>query len=227
VTAAARTVALIPAFNEVRTIADVVTGLRGAVDHVLVVDDGSSDGTGAVAARTGAEVLAHPVNRGKGHAVRSGIAALAARDFTQVLLLDGDLQHLPSEAHLLIDAAARTGADVVLGERRFERAEMPASRYHANRLGSRALSWFVGVPLRDTQCGFRLVRLQALRDLPLRARGYEIETEMLVKLWRRGATLASVPISAVYAGQASKLRPVRDTTKTCFLAVYYRYIERL
>ncbi len=82
-------------------------------------------------------------------------------------------------------------------------------------------------PLRDTQCGFRVFRLEALRGLPLRARGYDIETEMLVKLWRRGAALASVPISAVYAGQVSKLRPVRDTTRTCFLAVYYRYIERL
>jgi hypothetical protein len=104
---------------------------------------------------------------------------------------------------------------------------MPASRYHANRIGSRALSWFVGVPLRDTQCGFRLVRTAALRNLPLRATGYEIETEMLVKLWRRGARITSVPITAVYAGQVSKLRPVRDTTRTCFLAVYYRYIERL
>lgn len=226
-TAVLRPVALIPAFNEAGTIAEVITGLRGVVEHVLVVDDGSTDGTGAIAEREGAEVLAHPVNRGKGHAIRSGIAALGERGFTHVLMLDGDLQHLPSEAPLLIDAAARTGGDVVLGERRFDRAEMPASRYHANRLGSRALSWFVGVPLRDTQCGFRLVRLAALRGLPLRARGYEIETEMLVKLWRRGATLASVPVTAVYAGQVSKLRPVRDTTRTCFLAVYYRYIERL
>ena len=85
----------------------------------------------------------------------------------------------------------------------------------------------LGVPLRDTQCGFRVVRLSALRGLRLRGRGYEIETEMLVKLWRRGARTSTVPISAVYAGQVSKLRPVRDTTKTCFLAVYYRYIERL
>jgi hypothetical protein len=144
-----------------------------------------------------------------------------------VLLLDGDMQHLPSEAPALIEKARESGADLVLGERRFGREGMPASRYHANRWGSRALSAFVGVPLRDTQCGFRVVRLAALRGLTLRARGYDIETEMLVKLRRRGARLASVPVSAVYGGQASKLRPIRDTTKTCFLAVYYRYIERL
>jgi glycosyltransferase involved in cell wall biosynthesis len=222
-----RTAALIPAFNEARTIRDVLDGLRGVVDHVLVVDDGSTDGTQAAAREKGAEVLAHASNRGKGHAVRAGIAALSPRDFTHVLIMDGDMQHLPAEAPRLIQAALETGADLVLGERRFGREAMPASRYHANRWGSRVLSWFVGIPLRDTQCGFRVVRLAALDGLPLRARGYDIETEMLVKLWRRGARITSVPVSAVYAGQASKLRPIRDTTRTCFLAVYYRYIERL
>lgn len=222
-----RTSALIPAFNEAGPIRNVLDGLRGIVDHVLVVDDGSTDGTNRVATELGAEVLVHAENRGKGHAVRSGIEALSQRGFTHVLIMDGDMQHLPSEAPRLIQAASETGADLVLGERHFGRDAMPASRYHANRWGSRALSWFVGIPLSDTQCGFRVVRLAALRGLPLRATGYDIETEMLVKLWRRGARIKGVPVSAVYAGQASKLRPIRDTTRTCFLAVYYRYLERL
>ena len=119
------------------------------------------------------------------------------------------------------------GVDVVLGERRFEREAMPASRYHANRLGSHVLSWFVGLRIPDTQCGFRVFRVDALRGITLRARGYEIETEMLVKLSRRRARITTVPVTAVYAGQRSKLRPVRDTTRTCFLAVYYRFIERI
>ena len=224
---AMRAAALVPAYNEAGTIAQVIEGLRGVVHRVLVVDDGSTDGTGQLAAAAGAEVAAQPSNHGKGHAIRRGLEILQGRDVTHVLLLDGDMQHLPSEAPALLDEAARTGADLVLGERRFGRAGMPPSRYHANRLGSLALSWFVGVPLRDTQCGFRVVRLAALRGLRLRARGYDIETEMLVKMWRRGATIASVPVTAVYAGQVSKLRPIRDTTRTCFRAVYYRYLERL
>jgi predicted exporter len=224
---AMRTAALIPAFNEAPHVAAVIEGLRGTVDHVMVVDDGSTDGTGARALASGAEVLTLPRNSGKGLALRTGLDALAARDFTHVLLLDGDLQHLPGEAPRLIDAARTSGADLILGERSFNREAMPGSRYHANRLGTRALSGFLGLPLRDTQCGFRVVRLSALRNLRLRGRGYEIETEMLVKLWRRGARIGTVSISAVYAGQVSKLRPIRDTTKTCFLAVYYRYIERI
>jgi glycosyltransferase involved in cell wall biosynthesis len=227
VTPLLRAVAIIPAFNEAATIQDVIRGLRQSVPHILVVDDGSTDQTAWLAREAGAEVLELGSNRGKGHAVRAAIEAVSARDFTHALMLDGDMQHLPSEARLLLDAASQTGVDAVIGERRFGRDAMPASRYHANRVGSRVLSWFVGSRFRDTQCGFRVFRVDALRGLVLRARGYEIETEMLVKLSRRGARMMTVPITAVYAGQRSKLRPVRDTTRTCFLAVYYRFIERV
>jgi glycosyltransferase involved in cell wall biosynthesis len=220
-------VAVVPAFNEAGSIGAVVNGLRGSVAHVIVVDDGSTDDTADRAREAGAEVVAHDTNLGKGHAIRTGLARVMADGFTHVLLLDADLQHLPHEAARLLKAAADTGAEVVIGERQFSRSEMPASRYHANRIGSRALSWFVGALVHDTQCGFRVFRLDALRPLQLHASGYEIETEMLVKVRRRGGRVVAVPVTAVYAGGRSKLRPVRDTTRTCFLAVYYRFLERI
>jgi hypothetical protein len=142
-----------------------------------------------------------------------------------VLLIDGDMQHLPREAAVLLTVAERTNAELVIGARQFNREEMPAARYHANRIGSLALSWFVGTEVADSQCGFRVYRLDALRGLPLRSRGYDIETEMLIKLRRRGARLVNVPIAAIYGGARSKLRPIRDTTRTCFRAVFYRFIE--
>ena len=222
-----KTVALIPAYNESRTIDTVIEGVRPAVDHVLVVDDGSTDATSQLAHNAGAEVIRLPSNGGKGIAIRAGLAHLLQSSFTHVLLIDGDLQHRPDEAAALLAAAVRTNADLVIGERQFRRESMPPNRYWANRIGSLALSSFVGTSINDTQCGFRVCRIDLLRRLRLRARGYEIETEMLIKLLRLGASVVTVPITAVYAGTPSKLRPVRDTTKTCFLAVYYRYLERL
>lgn len=219
-----RVAALVPAYNEATTIAAVVGGVRPHVDIVVVVDDGSNDGTGVHARTAGGQVMVHAVNRGKGHAVRTGLATILKGDFTHVLLMDGDMQHLPGEAPALLEAARSGGADVVVGERRFDRLRMPASRYYANRFGSRALSGFMGVRLGDTQCGFRVFRTDIVRRMRLRATGYDIETEMLVKLGRLGGRIEHVPVSAVYGG-ASKLRPVRDTTRTCLLAVYYRYIE--
>jgi glycosyltransferase involved in cell wall biosynthesis len=220
--------ALIAAYDEAPRLGAVVAGLKASVDHITVVDDGSRDGTGAAAGAAGAEVLRHEVNRGKGMAIRTGLAEILVRDFSHVLLLDGDQQHDPSDAPRLI-AAARDGVDFVIGERPFDRTRMPPSRYYTNVISSRVISaLFVGQRVADAQSGYRLIGTHLLRKIRLTARGYEIETEMLIKLARAGARVAGVPIAMRYDGAKSKLRPLRDTTRTCFLAVRYRFFpERL
>jgi glycosyltransferase involved in cell wall biosynthesis len=217
--------ALIPAFNEAATIAEVVTGVRPHVQAVVVVDDGSADETAARAEAAGARVIRHAENRGKGHAVRSGLAQILALDFSHVLLMDGDGQHRPEDVPKMLQAARERDADLVVGARVFDKAQMPRSRYYSNTIGSRALSSFIGSPIEDSQSGFRLIRCDALRGLTLTATGYEIETEMLIKLARKGVRMTSVPVTLSY-GAKSKLRPIRDTTRTCFLAVYYRFLSR-
>jgi glycosyltransferase involved in cell wall biosynthesis len=220
---------VIPTFNRAHCLTDALDSIFAqGIDEVqpIVVDDGSTDDTAAAAEAAGAEVVRHALNRGKGVAVRSGLAAVRGRGFSHVLLMDGDLQHRPSDVPRLIEAAVGEDADVIVGARSFDRAQMPASRYWSNVIGSWALGGLVGVPIRDTQSGFRLIRLAALEPLTLTSTGYEIETEMLIRLARRGSIVREVPVALAYDGAPSKLRPVRDTTRTCFLALYYRFLSR-
>jgi len=217
--------ALIAAFNEERHVAQVVAGTLRHVAQVFVVDDGSTDRTGDEARRAGATVLRHDRNHGKGQALRTGLAAVLSLPFTHVVFLDADLQHDPAEIPRLLEGAER-GAAFVLGEREFVRDAMPAARYYSNVIGSRILSWFIGADVLDSQSGFRIIRSDWLRKVSLTGRGYEIETEMLIKLTRAGATLGRVTVSRLrYDGVRSHIRPFRDTFRTCMLALRYRFVE--
>ncbi len=218
--------ALIAAFNEEATIAAVVAGVLRHVPDVVVVDDGSTDRTGERAAAAGARVVRHAQNRGKGTAIRTGLARVLPGPYSHVLFIDGDLQHDPGDIPLLLSAGERSGCDLVIAERAFVKGSMPTARFYSNRIGSRILSAFIGTEIADSQSGFRLARADRLRELRLTATGYEIETEMLIGLARRHASLCRVSIAARYQGSRSKLRSVRDTFRTCMLAVRYRYLSR-
>jgi glycosyltransferase involved in cell wall biosynthesis len=165
-----------------------------------------------------------PRNWGKATALRAGLEYAQSRGFTHVLTLDGDGQHLPDDIPALLGARA---ADLVIGERSFDRASMPPSRYFSNTVGSKVASWLVGCEIRDSQSGFRLIRLEGLRGVRLRSRCYEFEMELLIKLARRGCTIGHAPVRAVYhAGQArSKMRPLRDTLRICLWSLAFRFLR--
>ncbi len=221
-----RVCALVAAFNEETTIATVVAGVRHFVPDIVVVDDGSTDRTAECAAAAGAVVLRRARNGGKGTAVRMGLAHVLAGEHSHVLLIDGDLQHDPADIPRLLAAGEEGACDLVLAERAFVKDSMPTARFYSNRIGSWILSRFIGTDVSDTQCGFRLVRTDCLRGVPLTASGYELETEMLIKLVRRRAVLGRIGITACYDGSRSKLRSIRDTVRTCLMAVRYRYLSR-
>jgi glycosyltransferase involved in cell wall biosynthesis len=222
-----RVCALIAAFNEEATIASVVAGVgrRAPASAVVVVDDGSTDRTGELAAAAGATVVRHVQNRGKGAAIRTGLAHVLAGPHSHVLFIDADLQHDPDDIPRLLSAGERAGCDMVIAERAFMKGSMPTSRFYSNRIGSWILSRFIGIEVADSQSGFRLIRCDCLRPLRLTATGYEIETEILIKLVRRHASLCRVSIAARYDGARSRLRSFRDTFRTCMLAVWYRYLS--
>jgi len=221
-----RTCALIPAFNEAPYIADVVERAREHVAEVVVIDDGSSDRTADIARAAGATCLHLPRNCGKASALRAGLAYARGRNFTYVITLDGDGQHLPEDIPVMLRVAEETGADLIIGARNFDRALMPSSRYFSNVIGSRLASALVGCEIRDSQSGFRLFRLDKLDEGKLRSRYYELEMEILIKMARSGCTIAHAPIRMVYdEGHArSKMKPVRDTVRVCLWSLAFRFL---
>jgi glycosyltransferase involved in cell wall biosynthesis len=202
--------AIIPAFNEAPRLAPVVRGLIALGLPVLVVDDGSTDGTVAVARTAGAEVL-RQVNAGKGAALLAGCARAAEQGFARVLLLDGDGQHDPAEAPRLLAAAGRAG--LVIGRRSLHVERQPRLRWCINRLSSLLVTLAAGRRIRDSQSGYRVCDPRLLLGMPLHGRRYDLESEMCILAARAHLRIAEVPISVIYNGKRSGVHPLFDSAR--------------
>jgi glycosyltransferase involved in cell wall biosynthesis len=217
-----QTAAVIPAYQDETHIGDIVRRTRERLDHVLVVDDGSSDQTGQRARQAGAEVIVHNENRGKGEAIKTGLGHWLNREVTWVSLLDSDGQHLPEEIDRFMAAAASaTRPTFFVGTRMNNLAGMPFIRRVVNRYMSRRISRLCGQKIPDTQCGFRMLDRQLIPELLGGGDRFDYETEVLIIASRKGYQIESVPITTVYTDQVSKIRPVRDAVR--FLKLMRRY----
>lgn len=191
----------------------MVDAVKSHVSDVLVIDDASSDDTPKAAERTGARVLRLEVNGGKGRALRTGLAELGERGFEWALLMDGDGQHAPEDVPAFLERAERGDTDLIIGNRMGDTAAMPWLRRRVNRWMSRRISTLAGMELPDTQCGFRLVRLEAWERVDCAADRFEIESEMLIEFVRRGFRVDFVPVRTIYKRERSKISPWRDTVR--------------
>ncbi|HEX5773441.1 MAG TPA: glycosyltransferase family 2 protein [Geomobilimonas sp.] len=190
---------------------------------VLVVDDGSIDGTTASVAGLPVNLLRHRENRGKGAALRTGFAWALQHGFVGVITLDADGQHEPSAIPLLADTALRHDWDILLASRFVQFQEMAGLRRHWNRFGAWCMKKRTGFDIDDSQSGFRYYSARLLRAVTLVNDGYSLEMEILIKAWKAGLTIGSIPVPARVAdGRAtSHFRPVRDTWNICMTFLRY------
>jgi glycosyltransferase involved in cell wall biosynthesis len=219
------TAAVIPAYQDEKHIGDIVRRTREQLDHVLVIDDGSTDQTAQRAREAGAEVIVHQQNRGKGEALKTGLGHWLDREITWIILLDSDGQHLPEEIDRFIAAAdSTTGATFFIGNRMNNLAGMPFIRRVVNRYMSRRISRVCRQEIPDTQCGYRMLDRQLVPELLGGGHRFDYETEVLIIASRKGHQIESVPITTVYTDQVSKIHPMRDAIRFCKLMWRYRAI---
>ena len=209
-------VAVIPAFNERNTIADIVRRTIPFVDRTIVVDDGSTDGSHLALDGLNVQLIRLPVNEGKGPALLRGIEEARNRGAEFVVTLDADNQHPPE----CIPALLR-GADsrhIAIGSRAGDAGRIPTARLRANRTANFFISWACGHWIEDTQCGFRVYPTCVFDHIRLQRRkrsGFVFESEVLIEACRWGFRVNPVPIPALYAEvlrRPSHFRPVFDVS---------------
>ncbi len=209
---------VIPAFNEARTIRAIAERSLRQCALVIVVDDGSTDGTRAALDGLGVHVLRHDTNEGKAASLWDGFQFALARDADAVVTLDGDGQHQPEDVSRMLLAAAEHPHNVIVAARLKGRESYPTARRRANRFADFWISWAAGHPIADSQSGQRLYPAALLRQLQVRhdaGAAFTFESEALIRAARIGYLTVAVPIAAVFdpLGRPSHFRPVRDIAR--------------
>jgi len=220
--------AVIPAFNEEKTIGSIVLAARRHVDEVVVVDDGSTDGTVAIAQLAGATVLRHIANRGYGAALRTGFEYARNNGTRALVILDADGQHWPDLIPRVITPVLRGDADISIGSRFLDRGSGKKVPLH-RRFGIAVLTKLTNLGTRasrkvkDAQSGFRAFSQRALNMLNIRETGMGASAEILWEADKNDLKIREVPIDVNYDVEGSTEGPVRHGIGV--IRSMIRYIE--
>lgn len=197
---------IIPAYNEEKTIKEVVEGVRNYTD-VLVVDDGSSDQTSLWADEAGANIIKHDKNRGKGAAIKTGLKYGLKNDYDLMVLLDADGQHDPQSIPLLV--SEMDSADMIIGSRFLGNppSDMPIQRRLSNGITTRLMRFVTGYHLTDSQCGFRVISNNAAHFfLDINYNDYVYESEVLFQASLNNLKVFEMPIGCEYGDEKSYVK---------------------
>jgi glycosyltransferase involved in cell wall biosynthesis len=215
---------VIPAYNAEKTIRSVADEALQTGLPVLIIDDGSLDGTADKVRELPLSLISLGQNRGKGAALRVAFAWSMANGFDGVVTIDADGQHDAAAIPALVDHASSKGFDILIASRYSQFQDMSGLRSTWNRFGVWCMRKRTGFEISDSQSGFRYYSSKLLRGLKLESDGYDMEMEILMKAWRGGFVIGSLPIAARVADgrQTSHYRPVRDTWSIC--RTFLRYM---
>ncbi|MDD3492542.1 MAG: glycosyltransferase family 2 protein [Candidatus Thermoplasmatota archaeon] len=205
-----RILAAIPCYNEESTVGSVVVKARQHVDQVLIIDDGSTDGTARVAKAAGATVVRHDYNRGKAAGIKEAFRYALDNDFDIVVTVDGDGQHDADEIPQIVAPLLSDQADLAIGFRHGQRTEMPFWR----KMGKRTLDYVTSIGAKkvtDSQCGFRAFNQKAFSIFARRliGDGFSLETEELILAKEEDLRVHEIKISCRYKNlNSSKKNPI-------------------
>jgi len=214
---------VIPAYNEAATIRDVASRTIRQIKNVIVLDDGSTDGTAEALVGLPVSLLRNPTNCGKAASLWRGFQQALAAGASGVVTLDGDGQHAPEDIPRLLAEAALHPDHVIIGARRRDQRRAAFRRYVANRVADFWISWAAGYAIADSQSGFRVYPASLLSRLKIqhgKARSFVFESEILIEATRSGHRSLAVPVEALRrpGARPSYFRPVLDIARiTCMV----------
>ena len=201
---------LICAYNEEKHVRKVVDNCLKKIKRVIVVNDGSKDNTLKELKKTKAKIIDLKENQGKGVALKRGFEYGWKEKYDYFILLDADGQHDPKEIPNFIEAINQ-GYDLIIGSRTKRHSDMPYFRRFSNFLSSSLLSIRKKTWIKDTQSGYRALNLNLLKKIELRRKRYDLESEILIKMIKKGARLKNLKIKTIYGEETSTIHPIKDT----------------
>lgn len=212
---------VVPTYNNAPVLGAVLRDIRQYAPHVLVVNDGSTDETARVLdACPDVRVIAYPHNRGKGHALKTGLRAATAEGYRYAITIDSDGQHFAADLPRFVEAIRQQPDRLLIGARNLASDNMPGKNTFANKFSN---FWFrleTGLALADTQSGYRLYPLQRLKGMRFFTTKYEFELEIIVRAAWRNIPVANIPVGVYYPPEGERIshfRPVRDFTRISVL----------
>jgi glycosyltransferase involved in cell wall biosynthesis len=215
---------VIPTYNNAGTLAAVIADVSKYTEHIIIVNDGSTDDTPVIATSyPSIQLISYSVNRGKGWALRKAFEHAVSLDYNYAITIDSDGQHFAKDIPAFVAKLEHAPNSIIVGSRNMDQASIPGKSSFGHKFSN---FWFrveTGINCPDTQSGFRLYPVQSLKDLRFITRKYEFEIEVLVRAAWRGVGIDSVPVTVHYAPKETRVshfRPFRDFTRVSILNVF-------